>query len=1405
MPFPYFTTAPSRRPDRRTADGLRSLGLSLGLSLGFSLSLVLALFGAQGALAENPIAPWMEAPFTTPAAELVEAVEAIDPPTDADAFLLFDDISHRFDAQGRHTLRHRRIYRLLTPKGVDEWSTVDSVWTPWYQDRPEIRGRVIPPGGIERWLDAATLNEAPLADSSPEIFDDRRILQAPLPGLEVGSVVMHEVLVRDRLPFFAAGTYHRSFLINNLPTHRGRVQLEAPTSLPLRYGQRLADDVALQRRVVQIDGQAMAQVILITADTAAAEAPPSNLPYQQPRFPSVMFSTGESWNAIATAYADIVDDKLANADLTEVLVGFPVGAERQKQIDFLLAQVQKKVRYTGLELGAASIIPVTPAELLERQFGDCKDQATLLVALLRQVGIEAHVALLRADFSEDIEPQLPGLGFFNHAIVQVAGERPLWIDPTDPFARAGELPLADQGRWALVASNITQQLVPTPTSNSVDNRLVELREIFMPDYGEAKVVETGSYYGSFERHQRGIMRSADAEQMRQALTTYVENEYLAKALESSDTTPFDDLDQTLTLSLVATGAQRAATDLAEGAVALTYGNLFSEVPGVLLEDPEQDATPRQDDFIFHNPFVKEWHYRIHLPVGMVPRNLPPDNSLKMGGMVYEETFRHQPGGHGTSLVTADLRLDSGLRRLSPEQFEATRRGLQDFSQTDITVLTFDHQGAVHLAAGRSREAVSTFRRLAEEHPSKAVHRVRLANALLDLGMGLEAQRQSRLAIAAEPQSALGHWMLGYSLAHDEIGRAYHEGFDLEAALAALTKAHQLDPSNPLFLAERAIVLDFNADGQRYGRGADLDQAIERYQQWRQEHGDGLDDNLLNTLFHARRWQALLALTEELPDGTTDRERWRLTAIGALQGSEAVLSAAGKIDHQQRQRWLDETAQNLTAAGLFATASDLLRQTASRADNPAAALRRAELLAAAQPIEALALAADDPTTPVQRFFIEVLKEEPDIDALGDLFHPLTQELADDDHLMQLYEAAHRTLANSAGTMSVDHLLQLIFVIFDFTVDGDETTGYQLRIESLLPEYSFRVKAHVRSWRGEQRIVSLGQNLAAMAAQALDHLADGNQPAARRWLDWARDFVQLADSDDPLAGNPFARHWRQRQEADAEAIQLAADLLLVQDVRSGEAPILRLQQRLLESPTAEHQQAIHLALANRASDDKDWPAFDTHSRWLYEALPESRQALHLRFAALALSQQLDALQRLAEERIEADGDHVLARQVLAEQHLQRDELEPAFEHLAAIGAGPGTNSERANAFNSWAWAKLFRRPVDPDALRLAQKSAELENYQSYAILHTLAMVYAELDRPLEAHRVLQQAITLRGTPELQDDDLLVVGRIAQSYGLEEVARQTYERLEPGEPDSTGSWQLAQILLGELTSPGKAAKRR
>jgi len=133
--------------------------------------------------------------------------------------------------------------------------------------------------------------------------------------------------------------------------------------------------------------------------------------------PSRPARRGRTWRS-ATARSS--NKQIAGDDLkkfTHEAIGNATA--RRDVIARALAAVEKNVRYAGVEVGESSIIPRPPHTVLGNKYGDCKDKATLLVAMLRQAGIAAHVALLRAGVDFDVHPELPGMGRFNHAIVRV--------------------------------------------------------------------------------------------------------------------------------------------------------------------------------------------------------------------------------------------------------------------------------------------------------------------------------------------------------------------------------------------------------------------------------------------------------------------------------------------------------------------------------------------------------------------------------------------------------------------------------------------------------------------------------------------------------------------------------------------------------------------------------------------------------------------------------------------------------------------------------------------------------------------------------------------------------------------------------------------------------------------------
>jgi len=86
------------------------------------------------------------------------------------------------------------------------------------------------------------------------------------------------------------------------------------------------------------------------------------------------------------------------------------------------------------------------------------------------------------------------------------------------------------------------------------------------------------------------------------------------------------------------------------------------------------------------------------------------------------------------------------------------------------------------------------------------------------------------------------------------------------------------------------------------------------------------------------------------------------------------------------------------------------------------------------------------------------------------------------------------------------------------------------------------------------------------------------------------------------------------------------------------------------------------------------------------------------------------------------------------------------------------------------------VSDEALEWAQSAAEGTTAGNASTPHPLATLYAELDRPTAAYQTILKAIGSSEDGEPQSHDWNVFGRMAETYGELEAAREYYSRIEP-----------------------------
>jgi transglutaminase-like putative cysteine protease/tetratricopeptide (TPR) repeat protein len=1363
-------------------------------TLGFVFFLL--LYPVSISAADNA-QPWNVPRFVDDAKTLTDAASAMNIHGGTDAVVLDEEENYVFDEQGRNVHTQYVVYKVLTQRGAEGWADVGYSWEPWHQDRPTLRARVITPDGAIHTLDPATITDAPAKEDESLIYSDRRVIRAPLPAVTPGSIIEEEEITKETSSFFGSGTVARFYFGRPVPVAHSRLLLDAPSSLPLRYTQELLPDMKPQRT----EANGRVQILFEASSLDPLENTDSNLPSDVPAYPSVTFSTGNSWKDLAGEYSKIVDDHIASSDIKSLVEGLT----RDKKTNFdkayaILQYVDMNIRYTGVEFGDAAIMPNTPAETMKRKYGDCKDKAVLTVAMLRAAGIPAYVALLSAGQRQDVVPSLPGMGMFDHAIVYVPGKPDMWIDATDEYARLGQLPGPDHGRMALIARPGTDSLTRTPDQTSQENALVEDREFYLAENGPARIIEISRPQGSLESAFRAAYSDKDNKGTKDSLTDYVKAQYLAEKLDRIDRSDPSDLSKQFQLTLECDKARRGYTDLTNAVAAIRLDELFGRLPIELQRPKDDDSTPansadkpkkqRTNDFQLPYPFVTEWHYKIVPPAGFQPKPLPKDAKITLGPAVLTEEYSADKDG----VVHANFRFDTVKGRYTVAEAEEVRSKVVEMRNGEAIAIYFEPIAQALLNQGKYSEAFHEYRGLIAQHPKEAVHHLQIAQALLMAGMGETAREEAQLAVKLEPASALAEKTLGEILEFDVVGRKFRPGSDYVGAEAAFRTAMKLDPDDKTTVGELALLLEYNHEGNRYGPGANLKEAVAVYESLTPEKlaGIGLQNNLPFALMYAGEFAEAKKKASVL---NPQPASLMIACEAALDGSQA-----GIIEAHKRSGNDDEFKQNANIAGQillnlrkYAEAADLVEAGAS-GDDSARVVALASMLRKAQPHENITFKNTPADAEIQYFLTSA---SPDITldkikALSSHNAVAVLDKTDPEDIENMLKGGKqmRTMFSRSGS-NPDVTLDLMMQAFQPKVDGNDATGYRVIMQVL---GSPKATGFVVKENGRYKELGSSAEPGAVGLEILDRVNANNLDGARVLLDWLREEQHLQGGDDPLAGAPFPRFWTKGQEATADQMKLAAAAILVESKPAAAQGVAILEPALAATKSDTEKANIQVALLTGYGYLEDSVKALAICQELAKQHPESKRvffAEEFAFGALGKFDEADALAKDRLKRMPDDLDALRAQSLTA---LFRGDF--AAAHQLADKVVESGNAE-AEDLNQAAWYALFDAKVDDSDVEHALRGAQMSQNNPH-ILHTLACLYAAMGKTKEARELFIQAMDRQNLDEPDADYWFGFGRIAEQSGESQAAIADYDRVSRPKkavavPGST--YQLAQDRLKVL----------
>ncbi len=378
-------------------------------------------------------------------------------PDDATQAVRFELMENQLYKGEDSNAAYTRIrYKVLSPMAVQQASQLTLTWNPAFGSATIHSVEVIRNGERINVLDKADFTilrrEASL-ESSRQI---NGILTGVLmvPDLRVGDTIEVSQTTTVSLPLLGSPFEAALSHVSPIAVDQAHTALIVPKGYPLN--QRLGSEAIAP--TLQTVGDY--QVIQINRTDVEALHIPANLTEHSVLKHSFQFNDVAEWNAISTRIKPLFDAATVLTDDAELQAHIArIKSEHRTPEARALAAlrlVQDEVRYLAVAIGEAGWQPASAPDVWRDRAGDCKGKTVLLMAILRELGIDSSAALTSTKHS-NLDQYLPMYALFDHVIVKARingkdvyldgtrnGDRSLTPDQPLPFSHV--LPLVRNAR-----------------------------------------------------------------------------------------------------------------------------------------------------------------------------------------------------------------------------------------------------------------------------------------------------------------------------------------------------------------------------------------------------------------------------------------------------------------------------------------------------------------------------------------------------------------------------------------------------------------------------------------------------------------------------------------------------------------------------------------------------------------------------------------------------------------------------------------------------------------------------------------------------------------------------------------------------------------------------------------------
>jgi Domain of Unknown Function with PDB structure (DUF3857)/Transglutaminase-like superfamily len=560
--------------------------------------------------------------------------------SDTNAVVLLDDTTYTVSHDGSAVEHSRHVLKILRPQGRED----GIVYVPFDKDSKILSMHVwsIGPDGHEYAVKDNEMTEYGYPGQG-SLFVDLQVKSATAPGRDPGGIIAYEYEQRVH-PYLTEKTW---FFQDELPHLSQSFTLELPHGFT--YGTVWAHskelppiDLEHQRwRWEMKDTPAIDLDRVLLQPAAFSLSGRMTVHYTGP---SIQAPTEGTWQSIGQWYQALSQDRLAAtpeiaAKAQELVAGKTDFYDKSEAIGEF---VQNQIRYFVIEMGIGGYQPHFAGDIFRNRYGDCKDKATLLSAMLSSVGI--HSALVMVDHRRGvIDPNAPSIvgdhmiaaieipkGYTSPKLRSVvttkSGRQYLIFDPTWEKTAFGQLEHNLQGGYGVLVEGKDSELIRFPLLSPTLNTIHRSASFQLQPDGSLKGTFTEKRFGDLSEDHRSLYTMADVKEQTKYLDRSLGEDFTSFTVTDFKVQNASALNKDLTTSYT------------------LNADHFGKVMGPLLlirpriigsENLYADDKKRHVPINLRETMQEQDDYTIEIPSGYAVDEIPDPVKLDLGFASYE--------------------------------------------------------------------------------------------------------------------------------------------------------------------------------------------------------------------------------------------------------------------------------------------------------------------------------------------------------------------------------------------------------------------------------------------------------------------------------------------------------------------------------------------------------------------------------------------------------------------------------------------------------------------------------------------------------------------------------------------------------------------------------------------------